>query len=396
MNRRIGMALAAVAAVSLAVPTAALAAKEPAPVAKTYFNTPAGVKGTTKAKQFEFTDNLAKAINAVPSPAKGKPRPVIAVGMYSLSVSDVTKALLRADKRGVKVEYLTWHQNNGDEKGTPNKLSGQTLALQKGMKANADYRKKHKQADTGSWFKACYGSCRLDGKAGIHHMKVITFSQTGKATKLTWISSGNATYAAGSGSWNEYTTIDSDKIYASATRYIETSRSDKTAYDFPSVTDQGIHIDYFPHKKLSYDPVLDDLKNARCYKGAKVRYAMFIVTSNRTDIAKQLARLKKEGCDVAAVGTLRQWSNSAESILKKAKVPLYDAAVGDRYLHAKTTVLEVKLKGKKISRTYSGSTNASIGASKQNTDVLLRQDSAAVAKQHEVWFDQVAKASRKQ
>lgn len=73
------------------------------PAAATVRNIPAGAGGS-RAAQYRIVDAETALVNAA------RPGTTIRVSLYSLTLPGVKDALIRAHKRGVNVQVVTWQQ----------------------------------------------------------------------------------------------------------------------------------------------------------------------------------------------------------------------------------------------------------------------------------------------
>jgi hypothetical protein len=371
--------LAAVVAGAVAAMSSVVQADAYTPRAGSSFNVPATAPGTSRARQMVFTDKVVEAVRATP---RGE---TITVSMYSLSVGKVTDAFIAAHERGVRVRFIS---HTGATK------NGNVRRLKAALGTNTRAR---------SYVKICSGSCLVTKKGvGVQHAKVLTFSRVVDDRKksvrwLTLVSSGNLTYAAGEDQWNEFQTIPGDrKIYDAATAYVASMRLDRDTFNTASVTSGIYRLDFLPQKKLTFDPVLRDLRRVTCTGGGTVRVAMYGWTGYRKAIARRLVSLHEAGCDVRVALDSRYAVPAVRKILTSGRVRTYDTRnTPRRYVHWKTTVIDARINGIKRHRVYAGSANFTGAAILSNTDVILRIDSAAETKVHRQHFDLVVRGGRR-
>lgn len=352
------------AALCAAVPLSLLAV---APAQATTFNDPFG----PPARQRVFLDTVISDLDAMPA------RSAVTISMYSLSDPAVTDALVRAHRRKVKVRYMTWDQSFANPQLD-------RLRTELGTDTSA-----------ASWLKVCRGSCARSGDVGAQHSKIVAFSTTGKRKRVVLVSSGNLTTGSTSSQWNEFQTVDDDRVYATARDYVFSLTGDRDRFDFPSVTssDGRFQLSFFPRKRQAGDPVLDTLKATSCKGGGRVWVAMFLWSGKRIATARRLVELKRQGCSVRVLMDSAETAGSVESTLRKGKVPLYDSHVADVYVHAKTTIISAPVRGKRSNIVFAGSPNFSWTARYLNAEALVRMDSKAEADQHFAWFDRVLEAT---
>jgi hypothetical protein len=374
--RTLAAFVAATAALTI---TSASSAAAYVPATETQFNVPAAAPGSTALKQRVFLDAVIGALDATPA---GE---TVTISMFSLYDPAATDAILRAHQRKVNVRYLTWDQNP------------------KGVQLNQVKDELGTDTRAKSWFKMCHGSCAFSGDRGAHHAKLVLSSRiidsNGRSVRsLTLVSSGNLTDSGAAIQWNEFQTITDPKIYAAAQSYILSIKGDQTRYDFPSASSASgkYRLAFFPRKNLPVDPVLDTLRDVSCDGGGKIRVAMFFWSSKRAAMARQIVALRRAGCDVAVLFDSWQTDDSVEALLSRGHVPIYDTHVGDAkgmFMHAKTTILSARVKGKRRNYVFAGSPNFSWAARQLNSESMLRINSLAEVNLHFRWWDSVLAAT---
>lgn len=376
MLRRLAVLASAAALTTVLAPPAAAYV----PATQTQFNVPALAPGTSVPKQRVFLDAVTGVLDATPA---GE---TVTISMYSISDPTVGDAIVGAHERGVRVRYLTWDQN-------PEAV--QLVRIRKALGTNTR---------AASWFKMCRGSCASSGGAGAHHPKLVLSSQivdeNGRSVRsLALVSSGNLTRGGGIVQWNAFQTIVDREVYAAATSYVLSLKGDRTRYDFPSVTSASgkYRLIFFPRKKLPVDPVLGTLRDVSCLGGGKIRVAMYLWTSRRAALARQLVALKKAGCDVKVLYDGNLTDDSIEAVLRRGRVPAHDTNVGGAdgmYVHTKTTIIAARVNGVRRNYVYTGSPNFSWAARHLNSESLLRISSAAEVDLHIRWWNSVLAATR--
>ena len=133
---------------------------------------------------------------------------------------------------------------------------------------------------------------RRPPRTGIHHSKVLTFSQVnlpdGKvARNITSIGTGNFSISNAESSFNVWRIIPNNAtIYKAASAYIASMRSDKDQRTSKVTTVAFGDDDHVPLSPEVLTPDLQlDLLNATSCKGAKktIRVAQYIWTSTQAD-----------------------------------------------------------------------------------------------------------------
>ena len=172
------------------------AGPKPAPVwspgAATTFNYPF----STAAKRNAIRHRVLKAIKYTPSGAR------IRLATFSYADAKMTRALIRAHKRGVSVQLLV--NRDGERLGRP---------YDRLQRALGDRRKpRHGMSPAEvSFARSCLRSCR--GRGGNLHSKIFLFSQVGHTRWVSMVGSANLTKKAASGQWNHMDTLVGKQTY---------------------------------------------------------------------------------------------------------------------------------------------------------------------------------------
>ncbi|QVT80886.1 hypothetical protein ENKNEFLB_03287 [Nocardioides aquaticus] len=163
------------------------------------------------AAQRSIVDKIVKTIRSTPRGAH------IQIMTWNYASPTATDALLRAQKRGVKVNVLM-------AKGNLTRVDNPTF---KRLRAGLDRGNRGRDKARRSWARTCVQSCR--GRGGAAHAKFYLFSQSGRARNVLIQGSANLTTAASSNQWNDVrTTSGSNSGYGfargSSRRWPRTSR----------------------------------------------------------------------------------------------------------------------------------------------------------------------------
>ena len=395
-------ATTAASAVSTAVATAAA----PAPAAKkkrwrpapgAAFNNPLGRLG-------ERAKLMTRIVAAINHTRKGE---YIRIAAYSFDRQSVLEALLRAHRRGVRIQMLL----------NDNWTSKQTLRLQRVL---------GKKAGRKSFVRICKGSCR--GGPGNLHLKVYSFSKTGAANNVVMTGSHNMTDRAVRLQWNDLYTINGNrKIFNTFKKVFNQMKWDKrvsprwvyfSSGDFAGqyyktqagatkadvvseadITDVAAAKIPGPDK----DPVMKRLKEIRCKalpgtgkKGRTVvRILMYGWNQERGKwLAEQVRDLKRRKCNIAIIGSAM--GGGVLKILKQRKIAVRSAdwdyppvnpndpkAVrrANFYSHLKILAVNGNMGGKRVKKVWTGSENWS-GISFLNDELILEIDRARVYRKY--------------
>ncbi len=323
--------------------------------------------------QFRWHRTMQCMFDAAPKGSK------IMISIFSWADQPSADALIAADTRGVTVQLIMWDGRTSSVMGEFDKAlnDGRTL---------------------GSYFKVCKGAClgprRGPRAPGIHHSKVLTFSQVnlpgGQAAKnITSIGSGNFSNSNAERSFNVWRIIPNNPtLYNAASAYIAKMRADKdrrtTTVTKIAVGDTTMYL--YPQKSYTPDLQLNLLKATSC-RGAKktIRVAQYVWTFARKPIANRLARLKRAGCDVKVIVNYDSDLLDARvlTVLLRARIPVYNAhKIGTIHTHAKDLYISALVGGKQQNLVVSGSLNLTRGSLYANDEAGYKINSAAAFGQY--------------
>ncbi len=126
----------------------------------------------------------------------------IRLATFSYYDAKMSRALIRAHKRGVSVQLLV--NRDGKRLGRP---------YDKLQRALGDRRKPHRgqSASDVSFARSCLRSCR--GPGGNLHSKIFLFSKVGHTSWVSLVGSANLTTMASTGQWNHLDTVIGKATY---------------------------------------------------------------------------------------------------------------------------------------------------------------------------------------
>ena len=329
------------------------------------------------SKRFVIERHILRAIRNTPRGEK------IIISAYSLDRQVFADELIRAHKRGVKVQVLL------NDHLVPNAQ----VRIQRVLGHNTK---------KSSFLKRCKSGCRADeNEYNNLHSKFYLFSRTGKNRNVVMLGSHNMTLNAVRWQWNDlWTTVGKRTLYVQFQQLFNDMRPDwdkrRATYEFcdggrvcPAGDQQKYHNVVFPrHTTKSKDVVLDILNNVQCVytdaagaqKRTKLRLSMHTMRGNRGNyIADKLRDLYAQGCNLrvnyGVMGFYTKQHIGAPT--PRGRVPLRstgfnlkdDQPTGDpeiddqpesieRYTHQKYFVLQGSYKGNVDSNmVWTGSTN---------------------------------------
>ena len=332
-----------------------------------------GLGAISTDQQFRWHRTMQCMFNAAPKGSK------IMITIFSWTDQPSADALIAADTRGVTVQLIMW--------------DGRTSGVM------ASFAKALNDGETvGSYFKVCKGAClgpTSDDRApGIHHSKILTFSQVnlpgGEVAKnITSIGTGNFSNSNADTSFNVWRIVSNNTtIYKAAGAYIAKMKSDKDRRitKVKAVTSGTTKMYLYPQKSHRPDLQLDLLKATSC-RGTKktIRIAQYVWTATRKPIADRLAVLKRAGCDVKVIVNYDSTLLDAGvlTVLLRAGIPVYNAHKPRLiHTHAKDLYISARVGGKQQNLVVSGSLNLTRGSLNANDEAGYKINNATVFNQY--------------
>ncbi|WP_322921393.1 phospholipase D-like domain-containing protein [Nocardioides renjunii] len=370
---------AAAAAQPAAAGLAAAAARKPGKPNKKW-KVPVGTKFNNPMvpkDRFVIERHLLRAIRNTPRGEK------IIISAYSLDRGAFADALIRAKKRGVKVQVLL----------NDHLVTGAQVRIQRVLGNNTK---------KSSFLKRCVSGCRADeNEYNNLHSKFYLFSRTGRNRNVVMLGSQNMTLNAVRWQWNDlWTTAGKKTLFDQFEALFNDMRPDwdkrRASYTFcdsgrvcPAGDMQKYHNVVFPrHTTPTKDVVLDILNNVQCVytdpggfqKRTMLRLSMHTMRGGRGNyIADKLRDLYAQGCNLRVNYGLMGFHTKQHigAPTARGRVPLRstgfnlrdDVPTGDpeidsmpeaieRYTHHKYFVLRGSYKGVIDSNiVWTGSTN---------------------------------------
>lgn len=323
------------------------------------YNNPQAGYGPT----WKIINHLQRSIRSA------KPGSRISISTFLMDGKKSADALLKARKRGVKVQIVM----DGDDARTH---QGKRLAriLNRDNKPKAKIPQRWGRDK--SYVVFCEGSCR--GGQANNHSKFYVFTRTGTARNVVMVSSSNLNKGGAVKGWNDlYITKGNRKLVQHYTGiHAEMSKDTPTGDRYRQFRVGKFTSRFYP-KPQGKDPVINDLKKVRC-KGAnggagrkgrtKINISMFAWNNVRgMSIARRLLKLDKAGCDVSIIygAPSRQVRNLLTKSARKGGVKLWDSrqdrngdGIFDLRVHHKYMLISGRYGGDRSAwRVHTGSQN---------------------------------------
>ena len=362
--------------------TAASAASSYSVSSKALFNNP---YGTTKQKR-AIIDQVKKAIIHTPKYS------VIRIAVYSITLPDLTKALVDAHNKKVVVQIVTDdHLYEIEDRDDRVEMTAQLTKLKSALGTKVSKDK--------SFIKICNNGCMSNSKYSSVHTKLYMFSTTGKTKRVTMIGSSNLSNTH-TNSWNNmYVAAGDIDVYETMKAYFEAMAQEPNGGEWyeNTLSSTGRRVYTFPHATVddnSEDIYWSLLNKVKCtgvasgygYKGKTViKAAMFKSTDARIEAAKKLRSLASQGCVVKMAITNSAYDDKVRSELlggneiqivnmEKNKVDGHYV----NYLHHKYLTIHGNYDGdSSASIVFTGSSNLTSTSIETNNEVMLRLETKA-------------------
>ena len=218
---------------------------------------------STAAKRNAIRHRVLKAIKYTPRGAR------IRLVTFSYNDAKMTRALIRAHRRGVSVQLLV--NRDGERLGRP---------YDKLQRELGDRRKpRHGMSPAKvSFARSCLRSCR--GRGGNLHSKIFLFSQVGHTRWVSMVGSANLTRKATMGQWNHMDTLVGERTYVRLGMLFNQMKADRRPEHpiWKFRTDHAVFWAYpHPFADPSRDPMVRALRRISCratpHTGIPVRKA---------------------------------------------------------------------------------------------------------------------------
>ena len=332
---------------------------------------------------------LRKINNAVDAAVPGSD---IYIASWNMRANSAVAALLRAQRRGVKVLLIMAKENSstGRQKGkkmTNKYFTRLAKGLAKGNRALPPERQ--------SGVKLCAHSCR--GTLGIAHTKFYLFSNSGGVTNAVMYGSANLTDLAATNQWNDiYTVVGNPDLYNfMVTTFTQMWADVPQPAPYMSGTFGNMQFINGPVRGPGAPDnlVMEDLNKVQCTGAGpgrgngngrtRIRVAMTAqLDSIGETIANKLHQLWDQGCDVKIV-----YAVFGNNVLRAYRAPgprggvpiqqvvrdLNHDGVYDFYLHTKFMTIDGVYAGDPNAQiTINGSTNWTQVGLKDSDDSYVR------------------------
>ena len=172
----------------------------------------------------------------------------------------------------------------------------------------------------------------------------------GQILDTTIIGTGNLTSGGSKTSFNSWHIIPNNRaLYVGATNVILGMRADRPTNRarYKVVWAGAYTLLTLPQASSTPDPILNVLNTTQCAttRGLAgrtvIRVAQFYWSKPRISIARQLAVLKRGGCNVAVIYT--SIDRTVLKVLLEAGIPVYDSVSHGTYNHSKTLIVSGRL-----------------------------------------------------
>lgn len=317
----------------------------PLPRVKAFFTYPTGTEPDQR------DESLENQVIAMAQHAKAGSK--VRVVMFHWTRKKVARAFIQAADNGADVRIVLGEDGNPAVKMLKERLKDRVTVCQRGK-----------------------GSCIGNN---INHDKIMLFSALDNgATNVVAQASQNFTNPQRA-LHNNMVVAQDASLFAGYSKYFDdlaVGQQDLT-YD-KTAEGSGLKAFMFPRTDDTVSQVLD---NVKCTGGGELHVAMALFV-NRKGVAHRLAKRAQEGCKVHVVLRKRGEGTGSQvmSILRNAgpnmEVKVLPKGPGGN--HSKYLLVDANFKGTRQKLIFTGSHNYTRKAWKNNDEVLLRVDDAAV------------------
>lgn len=328
------------------------------------FNRPGFSGGTAQA----IDQQILKLISGTAASSQ------IHISMYNFDNLVLAQELLRAQARGVAVQLVL----DGKSKKNAAIPGHPVQVLNDGLRCGD---------------KPCITFCKsLVGSSCrglvINHNKFYLISQLQDGRRDVVLQTSMNANGSQTHMYNDSLTVyDDERLYVGYLDYWRSLQKDKFHFSKPDPFEgqEKIRAYLFP-RLIGKDPVLNLLKKVSCkLPGSTIRVAQSRFDNSRSKVAKQLALLRSQGCDVKVIARSEQSVNSPGSKVRSYLGPdLFvlayqgdddtDQAVSQNSIHSKILLINASFDGsqEKLPVVLMGSHNLNLTSLKTNDEVLLR------------------------
>jgi len=368
----LALVLGVLAATVSTSPSGTAGAAEPvvgfSPTSGVLFNNPDG----TFAQQMLLLDELGRSIDAAP------PGSVIRIATYSLSYQPTADKLLAAFARGVQVRLIIDSHAETD----------QIAQLRKKLGTSSSRT---------SYLRTCRYGC-MSAKPSFLHTKLYMFSTSGKAKKVTMISSANPAGGGGTEAWNNtYTIVGDLAIYNANLSNFNDMLKDVTNPNYYRTASSGPYKVYFfprggvDRKSDTYNNVLNEVRCTGVAPGygengrTVIKIAMYRWTSLRKNLAQRLWQLQDQGCNVQIIYSADTVEQPVVAELlrsggRNGRIGVYNGrldrdgdGVLDLYIHSKYMLVNGAYGTRNnVKAVYTGSPNFTSNSLRESNETALR------------------------
>ncbi|WP_067436861.1 phospholipase D-like domain-containing protein [Nocardioides jensenii] len=318
----------------------------------------------------------------------------IRISLFSFDRMPLTDALIRAKKRGVRVQViLNNHQING--------------AMRKLKSALGTNRRKP------SWYHICVGSCRATFEN--LHTKMVLFGYTGTVKNVVMTGSFNFTANAAVNQHNDlYTVWNKPNMYRDFLGLYRQLKADRAlpARKQHYIKQAGmwqLEVLPLPNWNVKNDPQMREMRKIRCTGASrstgngrgrtKVRVAMHTISGKRgVWLAKKTRQLFAQGCDIRIWYSWadRQTRNVFATRTARGYIPVhvagydtdYDGEI-DLYGHHKVLLVSGNYAGRNNSNAvFTGSSNWG-NAGLRGDEIIVRLMGSSLFKDWNRNFDSI-------
>ncbi|RYZ93630.1 MAG: hypothetical protein EOP06_00240 [Proteobacteria bacterium] len=200
---------------------------------------------------------------------------------------------------------------------------------------------------------------------------------------------------------------DNTELYEGYLTYWMSLQSDKFRLGkFPTLTAGDNATAYFFPRLIGSDPVLANLKKVGCHlPGSSVRVVQSRFDNSRSKVAKQLAKLRSEGCRIHVIARqesdVKSPGTKIEVLIKPDLTVLAYKGKGapdqsQNSVHSKLILIDASFDGSPDRKAIvmSGSHNLNLTSLKTNDETLLRITNRKIFEKYSQYFNAIIESAR--
>jgi phosphatidylserine/phosphatidylglycerophosphate/cardiolipin synthase-like enzyme len=319
--------------------------------------------------------------------AQAAPGSEIRLSIYTFTRTQIARALLDANRRGVVVYVIADNRSLRKRRQVLNLLRRGDGVL--------------------AGLSGCEGPCVRVCRVGCHgfhinHNKFVLFSALADGSRSV-VAQTSSNFTRGQHRhYNDLLVVKGDgALYQTFLDYFDDLRRRRWSpgYYRQERIGAGVVVHFFP-RLFGRDPVVQALDDVQCDGGGVIRLAHSRFDSFRRGVARRLRALAADGCDVRVI--VRQEPrrfSPGRAVMRQleglvTELPYQGDGVTRNAIHTKLMLIKAPFRGSAEPRhlVFTGSHNLSITSLRLNDEVLLRIDDESLFAAYERFWNGIVAA----